>query len=221
MTNAFLVEGDPQSGPKFDSHLDRVEIAQLLILSESALNREICREVSRRPLGFQLHFLRELIKAEGRGGPHILGTIKKYVDLKKKILKIPGRVAAGLVRKRLPDGGREFCKKMDYCKRNAGIRKKLDDLRGLEDKTGRAADTAIERLKEHLPDVLEFAESSLDALSDFLGDWIVPGVFLIKVVKYGLDDLCPCCEVCGGLGKVREVPCQHCNGSGLQTPFPA
>jgi len=159
--------------------------------------------------------------AEGRGGALGLAFFRKYVELKKKVLKIPGKAAAGLVRRRVQDGGRKFCENMAYCKGKAKIRRRLDDLAGLEDEAGLAADTALEKLREHLPDVLEFAEVSLDALSDLLGDWIIPGVFLGKVVKYGLDDLCPCCEVCDGLGEVEGVPCHTCKGSGLKTPFPA
>lgn len=213
--------GDSQSGLQFDSHLDRGEIARLFLLSESALDREICREISLRPLSFQLGFLRALMEAEGLSGLQVLAFLKKYIELKGRLLKIPGRAAAGLVRQRLPDGGREFCENMGYCKGKAEIRKKFDDLAGLEDEAGLAAATALEKLKEYIPDILEFAKESLDALSDFLGDWIIPGAFLIKVVKYGLDDFCPCCEVCDGLGEIAEATCRRCKGSGLKTPFPA
>ena len=122
-----------QIGPQFDSHLDRGAIAQLLLLTESALDREICRQISRRPLGFQIGFLRALLLAEGRGGALGLAFFRKYVDLKKKVLKIPGRAAAGLVRRRFQDGGHKFCENMSYCKGKAEIRRRLDDLAGLED----------------------------------------------------------------------------------------
>lgn len=224
MGDTYMEGGAAQvstQNPNFDPHVRPSELARLLVMSEAQLDREICRELLRRPERYQWQLVNEMSRIETGRPLAFLMPFKKYIELKGRILRYPGRLMAGLLRSRMNNGGRDFCQRIGYCKNKHRFKDALGTLEKLGPEQAWLTEEGYERLKEEFPELVEVAEEGAGALADEVIDNLVPGALVVKMVKYGLDDLCPCCKVCGGRGRIEgDTSCEKCAGSGLQTPFP-
>lgn len=214
------------AGSAADSRLSQDEIARFLLLPEFELDRLIRRAFLRRP---RLGRLRGMISAiqVSRSGPPaemagITGIFKKYIQLKRYVLRFPGEKSAALIRRYSKDGGKGVCTRIDYCRRKAWISERLGILENLSAESAIATEEATDIIVEKIPDgqeFLELAKEFLEAVTDELAENVVPPILLIKVFRYGLDDLCPCCQDCGGSGNIDRSICLKCRGDGLRVPF--
>ncbi|MEO3430140.1 hypothetical protein AAFN88_14865 [Pelagibius sp. CAU 1746] len=200
--------------------LGRSQLAQLLLLNEAALDRKIARDLAELPEDQQGRILHDSGPEEPGTEAQRRGALERWRDFKRGVLSLPGSFAARLVRRYAPGGGEDFCRRIDYCRRKAWIGERLDALSHIEGEKAWAADQALDYLREHLPDLMDFASETFDLLSEICGDYLVPGSFLVKVIKYGLDETCPCCLPCSGSGRSGSADCSSCRGTGLRTPFP-
>ena len=220
------IEGGAQTAnqdPEFDPKVHPSELPRLLLMNARQLDREICRELVRRPETYQWQFVQDLSRAEKGGPVGFLSPFKKYIELKGRLLRFPGKTVAGLLRERLNDGGRAICQTIAYCKNKARFTNAKSQSDALDAESAWVAEEAYERMKEEYPDLAEAAEEVVGTMIDEIADYLFPGVIAVKMFKYGLDDLCPCCKVCNGSGTLEGgVPCEPCTGSGLDSNhFPA
>ena len=201
--------------------LGRGDLAQLLLLKETALDLRIQADIAELSTTEQRRVVWAMVAPDLSWRERLVDHLKRWIELKKGVLGFPGRAAAGVARRYSKNGGRDFCERIDYCRRKADIREKLGIISGMETETSLAADEALERIDEAAPELMDFAEEAFDLLSEAIADYVIPGSILIKVIKYGLDDLCPCCEACGGTGRSEGAGCSVCSGDGLRVPFPS
>lgn len=220
-----------------DNNLELNEIADLLLLSESELDVRILADlnaISPPPIykGWIFPDDDSLEAGITLGGiPDALETpmaaikidpLQIYVKGKKYIFSLPGEKAADLIRTYSKDGGLSFCGKFDYCKQKASLRNKFVKMQNYSEEAAPILELGVDRFTKHFPDDIEWLVSIREGINSAIEDFAdvaFPGTIFIKVLKYGMDDLCPCCKPCRGLGVRGNINCSHCNGDGFREPF--
>ncbi len=193
----------------------REEIARLLLHDEQGLNRRIWSGMLSN-----LGFVRRYFAFSAAGWT---GGWRRWREFKRRILQFPGKHVAKFLRANSPDGGLSICRRLNYCRLKAALNEKLDLLEELSVAGAFAAEPAAKVIEENIPG----GQDLLDAIADIIAegaevaaDTAIPVAVLIKVFKYGLEELCPCCKECGGTGRVVDEDCNDCLADGLLHPFP-
>lgn len=195
----------------------KLSIEQLLLLTESALDKEVVSDIGAGL--FRYRRIRGALAIElGVGGAiSFFAPIRWYIDTRDRVLAIPGRAAAGAARRLLPNGGYDFCKAVRYCQNKSRFGDLVGALNGLEFEVPVAQEIAENNIGR-IGGIPEEVQTVIDLLLD-ASDFVIPLSLIVKILKFGLDDLCPCCVQCGGTGFVEGgVTCDACDGTGQARP---
>lgn len=213
---------DTRDQPRPRQRVELETVAKSLLLSKSALDRAILSDLTLLKLNAVLADPGAASKPRPPSEFTWKTLIRGWINLKEWGLEYTGKRLASLVRDRTSDGGRSLCKKLDYCRRKAWLRERLDMLEKLSEEQTFAAERATDFIVQRVPDgseLLTTAKEFVESVSDELVDTVIPVSLAIKIFKYGLDDLCPCCKSCEGTGKQEGGYCTVCGGDGFRNPF--
>jgi hypothetical protein len=144
-----------------------------------------------------------------------------YKDAKKRLQKTSGSL---LARSLNAAGGRGICDRVDYCRNKARLKELFDFADSPEGAKVFAEGTEaamkseyaedIKKLQEILGEAAEAIGEATKEIAEEVADNVVPISFVFMSVKYGLDELCACCDECDGIGSLGTKECPKCDGKG-------
>ncbi len=182
--------------------IDREEVEHCLALSDEELRQRVTRDLKAYLVWSPVRILM------GRQKPGLVRRLfDEYWRLKRRAQK---RVGLLLVLPLRQGGGNRICDEYDYCRRKAELLKAMDDYLKNPEIVAVAAkySASVDWLLEVMQEMLEI-----------IGDSAIPVSFIVLSIKEGLDDLCTCCEACGGSGLLDNgESCGACDGEGVRRP---
>lgn len=164
---AIAQDGTPRFTPN--------DIPALLLLNERALNKLARKEIAAR-----------------KKSKNIWDT---YIGIKNAALSFPGKSIAKLIKRYGKGRGPQFCKRVRYCERKQWFKDRLRRIEELTEERIIAADAAAEKIVEYLPDGQDMIDTAKEFVEEFVSetaDYVLPVSLIVKVFKYGMDELCEC-----------------------------
>jgi hypothetical protein len=158
---------------------------------------------------------------EMEGDALLVRLVRIYTDYKTRGQKKAGSLLAKAL---ATTGGTGVCDRVNYCNNKARLKALFDFADSPEGQAllAKGAEAAmqseyakdIELLNEILGGAAETIRIALGELFEVAADFVIPGAFVFMIVKYGLDELCMCCDECDGAGSVGSGTCRKCRGVG-------
>jgi hypothetical protein len=104
-------------------------------------------------------------------------------------------------------GGDRFCKITNYCSKNIKFKELFEAVNDSPE---------ITAILAKYVDAIAWLTDVIKEVAEEIGGAALPLSFIFMSIKYGLDDLCNCCDACDGSGYVEENECEKCNGTGVK-----
>ncbi len=182
-----------------DFQIDREKILYCLTLTDEQLLQLSVRDLER-----YLLFSPWNILFRNRRPSTVAWIIKGWRALKQRAQKKAGAL---LVLPLKNNGNDHICEELDYCRRKAEIYELTKSY--LENHE-------LAWIAEEYSETIEWLAEVIKEIVDVIGDAALPISFILLSIKYGFDDLCNCCESCGGTGlQEDDLPCSDCDGRGV------
>lgn len=215
-------------------------IATLLLMTKEEIDAQIINEI--RSLDLIPDYLAQIIELkqsspltnflENKPEPRetsplaavkitgLQNAVEKYVDMKNYVLTLPGHTAATFILENAPEIGLKICVGFNYRRNIVTLEKNINLLKSFEWEKIYVGKTMVQIVTARLGDenFLPTIKQVINQISDDIADIAMPLSIIIKALKFGMDELCPCCNNCNGSGITNNADCKRCKGNGLRYP---
>jgi hypothetical protein len=155
----------------------------------------------------------------------LLDGLRLWQIYKEAKRKVQQKAGAGFAWALSSMGGGRLCDKLDYCRRKAHLHQLFDLADSDEAQVLIKQGTKVamdSKYAETIKEICDFLNETAAALAEVaaeaaeeVADNIIPISFVFMISKYALDELCKCCNECGGSGSINGLkPCTVCGGKG-------